>query len=128
MSDLDADLYGDLYETDFPGEAPEDAATHTQSEPPPIKKPAGSSAFAEASGSKGSNGTTTPASTTTSGAPSAITSVTSNSYSPPTQKIPTYEQPQTNDYRNGPPRSEGDYQNIPVNERSIRPSEMKDEG
>jgi len=45
------------------------------------------------------------------------------------QQIPTYEQPLTNDYRETPaPRADGGYQNIPVTERSIRPSEMKDEG
>jgi len=44
------------------------------------------------------------------------------------QKIPTYEQPQPSDYQVSAPRSDGGYQNIPVNERSIRPSEMKDEG
>jgi hypothetical protein len=27
-----------------------------------------------------------------------------------------------------PSRNEGAYQNIPVNERAVRPSEMKDEG
>jgi RNA-binding protein Musashi len=45
------------------------------------------------------------------------------------QQIPTYEQPLPNDYRETPvPRADGGYQNIPVTERSIRPSEMKDEG
>lgn len=46
----------------------------------------------------------------------------------PTQQIPTYEQPQPSDYRELPARAEGAYQNIPVPERSVRPSEMKDEG
>jgi hypothetical protein len=41
------------------------------------------------------------------------------------QQIPTYEQPQPQDYRD-PQNSLN--QNIPVTERSVRPSEMKDEG
>lgn len=48
---------------------------------------------------------------------------------PAPQQIPTYEQPLPNDYREAPaPRSDGGYSNIPINERSVRPSEMKDEG
>jgi hypothetical protein len=45
------------------------------------------------------------------------------------QKIPTYEEPLPSEYRDPQQvRNDGVYQNIPVNERSIRPSEMKDEG
>jgi hypothetical protein len=48
---------------------------------------------------------------------------------PQPQKIPTYEQPLPNEYReSGVNRQEGAYQNTALNERSIRPSEMKDEG
>jgi hypothetical protein len=48
---------------------------------------------------------------------------------PATQQIPTYEQPQPAEYREmAPSRGEGGYQSIPVNERAVRPSEMKDEG
>jgi hypothetical protein len=48
---------------------------------------------------------------------------------PATQQIPTYEQPQPSEYRDmAPSRNDGGYQNIPVNERAVRPSEMKDEG
>lgn len=48
---------------------------------------------------------------------------------PAPQKIPTYEQPQPSEYRElAAPRTDGGYQNIPVTERSVRPSEMKDEG
>jgi len=48
---------------------------------------------------------------------------------PQTQQIPTYEQPLTNDYRDlTAGRADGGYQNIPVTERTVRPSEMKDEG
>ena len=67
------------------------------------------------------------------GAPSqapATNGASAASYAQPApQQIPTYEQPQANDYREvPPPRSEGGYSSIPVNERSVRPSEMKDEG
>jgi hypothetical protein len=48
---------------------------------------------------------------------------------PTTQQIPTYEQPLAPDYMEGSvQRLDGAYQNIPVPERTIRPSEMKDEG
>ena len=48
---------------------------------------------------------------------------------PTTQQIPTYEQPLSPDYMEGSvQRLDGNYQNIPVPERTIRPSEMKDEG
>jgi len=48
---------------------------------------------------------------------------------PQPQKIPTYEQPLPNEYRDtGAARQENAYQNMLVNERSVRPSEMKDEG
>lgn len=46
-----------------------------------------------------------------------------------TQQIPTYEQPQPSEYREQQaPRNDGGYQNMAANERTIRPSEMKDEG
>ena len=45
------------------------------------------------------------------------------------QKIPTYEEPQPSEYRKPQQvQSDGVYQNIPVNEHLVRPSEMKDEG
>lgn len=63
--------------------------------------------------------------TTTTSAPAAPT----YTQPPATQQIPTYEQPQPSDYRElAPMGHEGGYQNIPVNERTVRPSEMKDEG
>ncbi|KIJ90243.1 hypothetical protein K443DRAFT_686871, partial [Laccaria amethystina LaAM-08-1] len=40
--------------------------------------------------------------------------------------IPTYKQPQSSENRKPPaPRTDGEYQKIPVTERSVRPSEMK---
>ena len=48
---------------------------------------------------------------------------------PQPQKIPTYEQPLPNEYRDSSgSRQDGAYQNLALNERSVRPSEMKDEG
>lgn len=48
---------------------------------------------------------------------------------PPPQQIPTYEQAPTNEYRETPPiRTDGAYQSAASSERSVRPSEMKDEG
>lgn len=49
---------------------------------------------------------------------------------PQTQQIPTFEQPQPSEYREQQvPRNDGSgYQNMSANERTIRPSEMKDEG
>ncbi|KAG6884919.1 hypothetical protein C0993_007286 [Termitomyces sp. T159_Od127] len=54
----------------------------------------------------------------------STTTSTSTQHQLATQQIPTYEQPQPSE----PIPSSGAYQNIPVNERTIRPSEMKDEG
>jgi hypothetical protein len=70
---------------------------------------------------------TSPVPTTQQAAPVAVAPA---SYMPPaTQQIPTYEQPQPSEYRDmAPSRGEGGYQSIPVNERAVRPSEMKDEG
>lgn len=150
MSDLDADLYGgklcfyrlfcrenlmskclslDLYETDF-ADAPQDdkSAIQTPAEP---KQESQAASIPK------------PAETTTTKAPTSIDTSTVQSYSapssaqtpiapaisPPTQQIPTYEEPQASDYRElPPPRNDGGYQNISVAERSVRPSEMKDEG
>jgi hypothetical protein len=123
MSDLDADLYGgefnasvtgdsisrrlDLYGNDEGGEeqAQEEQPQEendTQQQPPqeaPTESPPAS---------------TLPSQYTQQQAP---------------QKIPTYEEPQPSEYREPQQvRSDGVYQNIPVNERSVRPSEMKDEG
>ncbi|EEB87746.1 hypothetical protein MPER_14787, partial [Moniliophthora perniciosa FA553] len=49
----------------------------------------------------------------------------SSSIAPPTQQIPTYED---NLEQVPQPRAAGGYQTFAANERSVRPSEMKDEG
>ncbi|KAK0227067.1 hypothetical protein EDD85DRAFT_157608 [Armillaria nabsnona] len=124
MSDLDADLYGDLYDTDFADQAPDEKATaapeqaHQESTPTPVSRP---QETAPAKPSPPSIDVRTPVfSTPTVQTPIAPTIL------PPTQQIPTYEQPQ-DDYGDSS-RADGGYQNISVAERTIRPSEMKDEG
>jgi hypothetical protein len=64
--------------------------------------------------------------TYTSPAPQALTKPLASAYTQPTpQQIPTYEQPQPQDYRDS---QHSRHQSIPASERSVRPSEMKDEG
>ncbi|KAJ7576687.1 hypothetical protein C8J56DRAFT_398461 [Mycena floridula] len=113
MSDLDADLYGDLYETEV-FEQPAEAE----------KAPAETGAQPGSSSSK-----TEP---TTSRIPTVDISSSSSfagqqsvqtPIAPATQSIPTFEEPVQSDYRD-----HGAYQSISVAERSVRPSEMKDEG
>ncbi|KDR71028.1 hypothetical protein GALMADRAFT_254178 [Galerina marginata CBS 339.88] len=128
MSDLDADLYGDLYGNDeADNEQPqeeidanppaEEAATEmpVKAESPEVSvKPAAEKPY--------TNGTIPQAPPT-----NGVAQVTYTQPAP--QQIPTYEQPQPNEYREVPtPRTDGGFQNIATGERSIRPSEMKDEG
>lgn len=63
---------------------------------------------------------------TSSATPVALAKPIASSFTQSTlQQIPTFEQQQTQDYRDGQLSRN---QNIPVPERSVRPSEMKDEG
>lgn len=63
---------------------------------------------------------------TSSGSPVASVKPIASSFGQSAlQQIPTFEQQQTQDYRDGQLSRN---QNIPVPERSVRPSEMKDEG
>ncbi|TEB28976.1 RNA-binding domain-containing protein [Coprinellus micaceus] len=137
MSDLDADLYGDLYgndETDFAAEqigeelaldtTASEPATETSTPAPTTStdlRQNGSSA-SETNGSSYSIQTVTP--TPVQSVTSAIPTYSSTATQP--QKIPTYEQPLPTSAPLSRPDSA--LQKIPVNERSIRPSEMKDEG
>jgi RNA-binding protein Musashi len=155
MSDLDADLYGgeytrssgrrfylefapaDLYgndETDFAAEqtgeelaldtTASEPATETSTPAPTTStdlRQNGSSA-SETNGSSYSIQTVTP--TPGQSVTSAIPTYSSTATQP--QKIPTYEQPLPTSAPLSRPDSA--LQKIPVNERSIRPSEMKDEG
>ncbi|KAF9475828.1 hypothetical protein BDN70DRAFT_813400 [Pholiota conissans] len=131
MSDLDADLYGDLYgndegETEVPQEEIE---TNQSTEPVPSEIPSVKAETPEE---------TKPAQTAVDksfSAPTPAAAPATNGSAIPTytqqapQQIPTYEQPLPNEYRDSvPPRTDGGYSNIPINERSVRPSEMKDEG
>ncbi|KAF8164725.1 hypothetical protein B0H34DRAFT_793188 [Crassisporium funariophilum] len=129
-ADLDADLYGDLYGNDEgdieqPQEEHDDQADQAQAEAAPLAAPEQFAIKTHVS---------TGESNYTNGAPSQMAStnglpISSYSQQPAPQKIPTYEEPQPTDYRETPqPRADGGYSNIPVNERSVRPSEMKDEG
>ncbi|GLB33219.1 putative heterogeneous nuclear ribonucleoprotein hrp1 [Lyophyllum shimeji] len=136
MSDLDADLYGDLYGNDD-GEFHDPSATEEKdaqapaAEAPAESRPAAPAVKEAAPAAKAAPATTTetngqmPYSSVTT---TTTTASTAPSYTQPvTQKIPTYEQPQpSRDV--SPTGREGPYKSIPVNERTVRPSEMKDEG
>ncbi|KAJ7031149.1 hypothetical protein C8F04DRAFT_1263186 [Mycena alexandri] len=124
MADLDADLYGDLYgndEPEFAEQAEEGATTETTSQPETSANPATKAAPTPS--------TSTPAAIDTSQQKSGPASVGTPiaPFMPVTQQIPTYEQPQPSEYR-GAGASGDAYQNISASERSVRPSEMKDEG
>ncbi|KAG2153493.1 uncharacterized protein EDB93DRAFT_219924 [Suillus bovinus] len=147
MSELDADLYGDLYgndESEFPTsaengdqskaeesvlpEAPSQvpAASTIKAPLPQSKQP---SPVVPAASIKAPITETYPvqtyeeyASTTAQSGPPAYTA-------PATQQIPTYQQPQS-DYAAdmGQHEGVGSYDRQHSHERSVRPSEMKDEG
>ncbi|KAF4574394.1 hypothetical protein EYR36_005729 [Pleurotus pulmonarius] len=129
MSDLDADLYGDLYgndEAEFADPGSNENEVKTTAEPTEAATTTTQTTGTTSKQAQSSNDTASTAGTSAPAAtpqPSAIPT----SASPVPQQIPTYEQPQPSDYQSlgGDP---GQYQNIPVTERSIRPSEMKDEG
>ncbi|KAF7331028.1 RNA-binding domain-containing protein [Mycena venus] len=122
MSDLDADLYGDLYGNDDPDFAePATDNVEATSQPEPAAKPAAKAEPAPAAVPPAATDSTQQKSPP--GPASGAQSIPS--YMPVTQQIPTYEQPQPYESRSG---ASGEYQNISVSERSVRPSEMKDEG
>ncbi|KAF9040773.1 hypothetical protein BJ165DRAFT_321739 [Panaeolus papilionaceus] len=146
MSDLDADLYGDLYGNDEVDLDPTHDDTETLNsadqhaeELPAPKAPTPEETTKPTTTSISMTSNTTSATTEkpyTNGnsvsTPAPVNNGTANQSTfnaPVLQKIPTYEQPQPSEYHHEmPSRTEGAYQNIPVTERSIRPSEMKDEG
>ncbi|KAG7441631.1 uncharacterized protein BT62DRAFT_1011431 [Guyanagaster necrorhizus] len=124
MSDLDADLYGDLYDTDFADQAQEEKPTTAPEQVPqePVSTPASKpQQSAPVKPSPPSVDIRTPSYSTP-----AVQTPIAPMMMPLTQQIPTYEQPQ-DDYGDSS-RADGVYQNISVAERTIRPSEMKDEG
>jgi len=57
--------------------------------------------------------------------PAAMNKPVASTYAQQPQQIPTYEQPQSQDYWDS---QNPHNQSIPATERSVRPSEMKDEG
>ncbi|KZT13244.1 uncharacterized protein LAESUDRAFT_640017 [Laetiporus sulphureus 93-53] len=133
MSDLDADLYSDLYgndESEFAvpttqteqntrlesqGQPEEKLIQQTKEEPAHVAKLATPTPPPE----------TKPQQSATQLAPTlaAIPSYTS----PPTQQIPTYQERQTPEYREPPPARQ-DYHGGGDVDRPVRPSEMKEEG
>jgi hypothetical protein len=149
MSDLDADLYGgkvlspsqryqsltrrlDLYGNDEgENEQPQEETETNQpahdmpSETPTVKAETPEETKPTPTTIEKSFSSTTSAQVTSTNGTAAIPTYTQ----PAPQQIPTYEQPLPNEYRDvAPPRADGGYSNIPINERSVRPSEMKDEG
>ena len=141
MSDLDADLYGgelyvfatgdtdllrlDLYGNDGAEEQPQDENDTQQQTLPeaPTESPPSASIPAEQASSKLSNIEIIQPNGMTPQVPSSngpLSSQYIQQQAP--QKIPTYEEPQPSEYREPQQvRSDGVYQNIPVNEHSIRP-------
>ncbi|KXN88356.1 hypothetical protein AN958_07501 [Leucoagaricus sp. SymC.cos] len=135
MSEFDDDLYGDLYGNDEVGlneEFQEDLEAPQEPTPAETTMVATTMKTAEKVPSPPPRKTVQepPKSqipTYTSSVP-PVPSVkpVASSYTQQTpQQIPTYEQPQNQDYRES---QHSRNQSIPVNERSVRPSEMKDEG
>ncbi|KAH9853288.1 hypothetical protein C2E23DRAFT_884889 [Lenzites betulinus] len=143
MSDLDADLYGDLYgndENEFAvptTELPEEPPVKTS--PVPVKQEEHIAPKEESHSETAPLAASAPTSsapeyedvksytiqTSTSPATSSIPSYTS----PPAQQIPTYEERQPTDLREPPPpRHDAVYQGVPGVDRPVRPSEMKEEG
>ncbi|KAH9936859.1 uncharacterized protein BXZ73DRAFT_44877 [Epithele typhae] len=134
MSDLDADLYGDLYGNDenefvVPTDSTEIAPVKVEQyestdPPPPVKSepiPSSMSSPPKSIPTFDSN-PLSPTSTAPSGT-SAIPSYTSLS----TQQIPTYQERQP-DFREPAPPRHDTYQGAPGADRPVRPSEMKEEG
>ncbi|KAJ8468745.1 hypothetical protein ONZ45_g17133 [Pleurotus djamor] len=129
MSDLDADLYGDLYDNEFADAALGDSETKSTAPEPsepakPSSTPQTTSTTATAKEPVVKSEPPAPIPTVTTSTPQTLPIPSSASQAP--QQIPTYEQQDQSDYSGM--GDGGQYQNIPVTERSVRPSEMKDEG
>ncbi|ETW84757.1 hypothetical protein HETIRDRAFT_103262 [Heterobasidion irregulare TC 32-1] len=162
MSDLDADLYADLYGTDDADFVADPTVkvppAHEEAQEPTsqaIDKTSDSAIPLHSRPVKAdppeepSSAPTTPTTAPVSSAPVASSSTTlvpkpesadstggqpqSTAATPVpalvTQQIPTYQEPLEDDYHASyGGAANGGYQQISVQERSIRPSEMKDEG
>ncbi|KAF8271694.1 hypothetical protein EI94DRAFT_1796813 [Lactarius quietus] len=132
MSELDADLYGDLYGTEDLSLDPTTKPTHAQPQDNSlIVEPISSTPAAELDVKPA---VAAPLKVTALASPPAPiaswSEPTSNIQRPvlPTanvpQQIPTYQESNNDDRSPG----RGNYHNVAVEERSVRPSEMKDEG
>ncbi|KAI0786556.1 hypothetical protein C8Q75DRAFT_772174 [Abortiporus biennis] len=139
MSDLDADLYGDLYGNDdqefaVPTDAPEDRVT---AEPEPTTPAKSSSTPTKPSPSESSTTqakqSSAPASTSETPQPSSVTSALSTqpvatyTSQTATQQIPTYQERQDTDYHVPQTPQQGAQYSGQI-DRPVRPSEMKEEG
>jgi len=132
MSELDADLYGDLYGTEdlAPGPTIENAHTEPQENSTPAEHhsptPVAEPVMKNVATPPKSSATMSPmpiaswsepsSSVVERPAPLPVTNIP--------QQIPTYQD--TNNDDRGASRST--YHGVAVEERSVRPSEMKDEG
>ncbi|KAM5540712.1 hypothetical protein V8D89_005743 [Ganoderma adspersum] len=134
MSDLDADLYGDLYaneENEFavPIHDPEHQVKTESHEPPKeeakpaIKQEPAPPVQAKPPAPSPLEDVKPHVSPSDPSGASAIPSYTS----PPTQQIATYED-RTNEYREAATPRHDSYQGTPGVDRPVRPSEMKEEG
>lgn len=144
MSDLDADLYGgkkyvlyylcwhvltkvaDLYGNDE-GETEQLQEEHDATVEPTGAETEAAPAQTDVTEAPAKSVVETPK---TNGTPTHTNGSTPSTFTQQApQQIPTYEQPSSNEYRETPAaRTDGGYQTLGGAERSVRPSEMKDEG
>ncbi|KAH7881849.1 hypothetical protein F5I97DRAFT_1818105 [Phlebopus sp. FC_14] len=136
MSELDADLYGDLYgndETEFPSPV---ESTHVKTEEKTAEAPIETAlpSTVKAPPLKQEQPSITPVAQpikVEAGEPKSyqeyVAAQSGSSSTSTLQQIPTYQQPQSSEYSPGGSAS-GTYDHSQLPERSVRPSEMKDEG
>ncbi|RPD55104.1 hypothetical protein L226DRAFT_574875 [Lentinus tigrinus ALCF2SS1-7] len=129
MSDLDADLYGDLY-----GNDENEFVVPTEPEASPVKAEVKEPVKEEAKPVVKQEPQPIPTSTSSDEhnpysprSSEATTSAIPSYTSPPTQQIPIYQERQPDHREPAPPRHDS-YQGAPGVDRPVRPSEMKEEG
>ncbi|KAF9266361.1 hypothetical protein L218DRAFT_996547 [Marasmius fiardii PR-910] len=132
MSDeLDADLYGDLYETDAGGSSEQQQIDTSSSQTPAATTKEDTTVEEPDYSVPELNTATTLSSSKDTNTGQTPTTTTTTLTTPATQQIPTYEDNTSSGYRDGISQSmanQGYQSNAIVDSRSIRPSEMKDEG
>ncbi|TFY76115.1 hypothetical protein EWM64_g7896, partial [Hericium alpestre] len=144
MSELDADLYGDLYGPDdgeFAAEPPKESIKQEAQEPTPTTSVSPAPSKPTVSAATAAKEEEVPFKKSPPPAPIPVVSLAPTvdtmpqtaprPPSPVTQQIPTYQERSENGYPQGVPYTpqEGGYGATAVGtERSVRPSEMKDEG